>query len=301
LKNFAALFFALILLVGCETKKSEVAEKANTPPFIKSVTILPQNPMLGSRINLQIEAGDNEGDNISYTVNWVLNGRIIGTGVEFFLNEAQKGDKIYAEITPSDGRLRGETVRTSMVTIANSPPKITGAKIEPDAIVSSTGELTIVAEGLDPNEDSLSYFCYWTLNRERLTDSSTTLPLEGFRLKKGFLLIAELYAYDGDTISSPYTLEIEIANSPPMLKPGWDSIPYRPDSIYYPLPIIDPDGDPLHFEILEAPKGIKIEEANGIIYGSVEDTVQFEILVRATDDEGVYLDAKFTLTPPSNF
>ena len=297
--NCIVLLLVWIVVIGCGEQKKRQDETSNTPPFITHAEILPQNPTLGSRIHLRIQAGDREGDNITYAVNWILNERMIGTGFDIYPTEAEKGDHIYAEITPSDGRLTGETVRTSIVTIANSTPKIMSARITPDAILPSTGELTVIGDAIDLDGDSLRYFCSWTLDNKKMTsDSSTTLQLENLGLKKGSVITTELYAFDSTAVSQPYTLEITVVNSPPILRPGWDSIPYEPDSIYYRLPIIDPDGDEVRFEILEAPNGIRIDSTQGIVYGSVADTLAFEIVVRATDIEGAYLDAQFTVTPP---
>lgn len=299
-RNCATLFCVWVLLSGCGEQKTRQDETSNTAPFITSVEILPQNPTLGSRIDLRIQAGDREGDNITYTVKWMLNERMIGTGLTMPLTDAQKGDHIYAEITPSDGRLTGETWRTSIVTIANSPPKMLSARITPDAILTSTGDLTVIGDAIDLNGDSLRYFCSWTLDHKKIAnDSSTTLQLKKLSLKKGSVLTAQLYAFDGTALSQPYTLEITVVNSPPILRPGWDSMPYEPDSIAYRLPIIDPDGDKVSFEILEAPNGIRIDTAQGIVYGSAAETLAFKILVRATDSEGAYLDAQFTVTPPN--
>ena len=295
------LVFFIIIIIRCGEEKKEDKggiEKRNTAPFVKSVQILPDSPILGSRVALRIDAGDKEGDKINYTVKWFLNGKEIGEGIEFYLSEAKRGDRIFAEITPHDGKLSGETVRTQQVTIGNTPPKITSAKITPDAILTSTSDLSIIGEGFDPDGDSLTWLCYWTLDySERITDSSTTINLKNLKLKKGSHLTAELYAYDGDTVSTPYLLEIDVVNSHPILKGGIETIIYELDSIYFPLPIIDPDGDPITFEILESPEGLKIDKTKGIIYGTVEVTTTIEILVRATDVEGAYLDAKFTLTP----
>lgn len=291
--------FTLLLLFFCGCGEDGESGEKNTPPFITHVEILPRNPTLGARINLRIKAGDNEGDDIDYAINWFLNERMIGHGLEVYLADAKKGDNIHAEITPNDRRLIGETVRTSILTIANSAPRITEAHITPDAIVTSTGELSVIGEGTDRDGDSLSYFCSWVLNDTlQIADSSTTLHLADLELKKGSVLTAELYASDEDTVSPPYTLEITVVNAPPILRPGLDSIPYRPDSIYYHLPIIDPDGDQLRFEVLEAPRGIEIDEIQGIIYGTVADSAAFTVLIRATDVEGAFLDARFTLTPP---
>ncbi|MBA7685170.1 hypothetical protein ES703_93588 [subsurface metagenome] len=89
-----------------------------------------------------------------------------------------------------------------------------------------------------------------------------------------------------------------IANAPPVFKTEIDSIKCPPDSIYYRLPIIDPDGDPLNFELLDAPDGIQIDQERGIIYGSAGQVTTFEIMVRATDTDGAYSETKFTLTSP---
>lgn len=294
--------FTVLLTFVCILASCGADEQRTTPnavPVITRAEILPTHPQRGSRINLRIRASDDDGERISYAVNWFCNDRIIGSGLEFYLSDVEKGDRIYAEVTPSDGHQSGTTVRTTTVTVANSPPKIIGVKLEPEAIVSSTGEMRIIAEGVDPDADSLSYFCYWRINDgNRLPDSSTTLRLHDLGLEKGMILTSELYAYDGDTVSSSYVLEIEITNSPPMLSAEQESIPYSPDSIVYALPIIDPDGDNLSYELIEAPAGLRIDQTSGIVHGSVTETEPFEILVRATDTEGAFLNARFTVVPP---
>lgn len=298
MKSTVIVLLALMCItVSCGSDEQKTTQ--NTVPVITLAEILPAHPRSGSRINLRIRAFDDDGDRISYAVNWFHNDRIIGSGVEFYLPDVEKGDRIYADVTPSDGRQFGETVRTTTVIIADSPPKIIGVKLEPEAIVSSTGEIHIIAEGVDPDADSLMYFCYWRINDEnRLPDSSTTLHLQDLGLKKGMILTSELYAHDGDTVSSPYVLEIEITNSAPMLSTERESIPYSPDSIIYVLPIVDPDGDNVLYELVEAPAGLRIDQTFGIVHGSVTETEPFQILVRATDTEGAFLNARFTVTPP---
>ncbi len=305
MKNLIGLLSVfIVLLLSCggneESRKSQTKEKINTPPFIESVEILPEHPKLGSRVLLRIKAGDKEGDKINFSVQWFLNDTKIGEGIEFYLDRAKRGDKIYAEVTPDDGKRRGETVRTKTIEVGNTPPKITNATITPDTVLVSTPNLTVNGEGYDPDGDSISWLCYWVLDySERLPDSSTTLNLKNLKLKKGSHIIAELYAFDGDTVSTPYLLQIDVVNAHPILARNIDSIPYKPDSIYFPLPIIDPDGDPITFELLSAPEGLKIDKDRGVIYGSVEDTSSLEVMVRATDSDGAFLEARFTLTSPA--
>lgn len=301
MKEIMSIFFLFIVMfaVDCGQKKEEASVPENTPPYITSAFIIPNNPQVGSRLNLRINAGDKEGDKITYTVTWFLNDEEIGEGVEFSLDEVNKGDELYAEITPSDGKTPGEPMKTAAIKIGNSPPEITRATISPDVVLTSSDELTIAGEGFDVDNDSLTYFCYWALNRtELLLDSSTTLPLKNLNLKKGSVLRAELYAFDGSAVSAPYTIDITINNAPPILIHDVDSILYDPENITYQLPIVDPDNDPMTFELLESPPGITIDQAEGRVSGRVEKAGEFEILVRATDVDGAYLDARFTLSVP---
>lgn len=296
--KIVSLFSIIMLILSCGKKEEPGIEK-NTPPYITSAFIVPNNPQVGSRLNLRINAGDKEGDKITYTVTWFLNDEEIGEGLEFYLGEVKIGDDLYAEITPHDGKLSGKPVKTAVIQIGNSPPEIISATISPDAVLTSSDELTILGEGFDADNDALAFFCYWALNRtEILPDSSTTLPLENLNLKKGSVLRAELYAFDGSAVSAPYTIDITVGNAPPILIQDVDSIPYDPQNITYQLPIVDPDDDPMTFELLESPPGITIDQAKGLISGSVEEAGEFTILVRATDVEGAYLDARFTLTAP---
>ena len=291
----------IAFMINCngEKKDGAVKDKTNTAPFIKNVVLTPENPTQGSRITMRIDAGDKEGDNIEYSVIWYLNDEKIGEGFEFYLNEAKQGDYIYADITPSDGKLEGETKRTATVAIGNTPPKIMSSRIAPDTVLTSTGDLTVYGEGFDPDGDPITWLCYWTLDfSKRISDSATTINLKNLDIKKGSHITAELYASDGDTVSTPHLIEIDVVNGHPMLKTDVDSVPYSADSINFPVPIIDPDNDEMTFELLEAPLGLRIDKKNGTVSGKVTMTDPFEIIVRATDTDGAYLDARFTLTPP---
>jgi len=289
------------LMIDCngEKKDGSVKDKTNTAPFIKSIVLTPDNPTQGSRITMRIDAGDKEGDKIDYHVIWYLNDEKIGEGFEFYLDEAKRGDQIYADITPSDGKLDGETIRTTTATIGNTPPKIMSSRIAPDTVLTSTGDLTVYGQGFDPDGDIITWLCYWTLNfSERISDSSTTINLKNLGIKKGSHITAELYASDGDTVSTPNLIEIDVVNGHPMLRTDVDSVPYSADSINFPVPIIDPDNDEMAFELLEAPLGLRIDKKNGTVSGKVTMTEPFKIMVRATDTDGAYLDARFILTPP---
>jgi hypothetical protein len=301
------LFISILVLcsaifwTGCPggNNNKNTGSQTNTPPFIKSAEVLPQTPVQGSRLGLRVQAGDKEGDNITYTVKWFLNGQAIGEGMEFYLGEAKRGDQIYTEVTASDGKASSDPVRTAAVTIGNTSPKILSAQIHPDTILTSTGTLSVIGNGIDPDGDPIRWSCRWKLDDNRvLPDTGLTINLADLKLKKGSNIKADLFAYDQDTVSLPYQLEISVVNSHPILTNAADSIPYKPGSIYFPVPISDPEGDAVTFELLNAPTGLQIDKKTGLVTGTPADSGVFTILVRATDSEGAYLDARFTLAPP---
>jgi hypothetical protein len=148
----------------------------------------------------------------------------------------------------------------------------------------------------DPDGDSIALIVHWLVKEEVLSDTSHVLQLPRLGLKKNDVITGAAFADDGEHRSEAFTFEIAVANSPPVFRTKTDSVKCSTDSVYYALPIYDPDGDPLSFEILEAPRGIEIDPQQGVIHGVVVDAQAFEVAVRATDVEGAYLDARFTLT-----
>ena len=308
-KTFLALLILIIAQCGGKKEAEDAGDvgtadvdtadagTANTPPVIDHVTLLPLNPTIQSEITARILSSDKEGNPITYRVRWFVNGKEIGEGMLFGYGEVQKGDKVYVEVTPFDGTEWGKPVGSGEITIAGLPPRILSIQIAPESIYVTTPQAVISAMVEDPDKDSIRLILHWLVKDKLLRDTSNVLKLNELGLKKHDVIIAAAFADDGEFRSEPFSFELAIANAPPVLIMKVDSVKLNPDSIYYRLPIIDPDEDPLTFEIIEAPGNIRIERSTGVIYGSTQDTTAFQIVVRAEDTEGAYLEAKFTLDP----
>jgi hypothetical protein len=150
----------------------------------------------------------------------------------------------------------------------------------------------------DLDKDSIRLMVHWIVKDQVIPDTSNTLSLKKFKLRKHDVISASAFANDREFKSEPFLFEFMVMNAPPTFKTKIDSIKCNPDSIYYSLPIFDPDGDPVTFQLVEAPPGLQIDTKKGVVYGSAGDVTVFDIIVRATDSEGDYLEAKFTLTSP---
>ncbi len=287
----------MITVVNCDGKKEERGGVAgNNPPEIKTITLLPLTPTIQSEITARILSSDKDGDPITYEVAWFVNDREIGKGMSLAYDEIKKGDRIFADVTPFDGKDYGKTVRSGEIMIASLPPRIISLSIIPEVVNVTTPQVVVNALFEDPDGDSIDLYVHWVAKDQVLPDTSPVLQLTRLGLKKNDAITGAAFADDGEYRSEAFTFEIPIANAPPAFKTKIDSVESSTDSVHYQLPIFDPDGDPLRFEILEAPRGINIDEEKGIISGSAGTGETFEVSIRATDTDGAYLDARFTLT-----
>lgn len=286
-----------VLILHCGgDKKEKTITPGNTPPQITEVTLLPLKPTVQSEITARILSTDEDGDPVTYEVKWFVNGRQIGEGMSFAYDEVQKGDRIYARVTPHDGKDWGDEVTSDEIVIGGMPPKILSLQIAPESVFVTTPQVVVTALAEDPDNDSVTISVHWMIKNRILPDTSNTLNLAAHGLEKHDVITGSAFLDDGEFKSEPFPFEIEISNAPPVFRTITDSVVTKPESIYYPLPIFDPDNDPLTYEILEAPAGIMVDQEKGIVYGSVGEAETFEIVIRAKDPEGAYLDAKFTLT-----
>jgi hypothetical protein len=297
LKRLIAFFLIFALYqVQCGGKKEEERVGGNNPPEIKIITILPLHPTIKSEITARILSSDKDGDPITYQVKWFVNESEIGGGMSLTYEDIKKGDKIFADITPYDGKEYGKTVRSAEITIGGLPPRILSVSIIPDVVYVTTPQIKLSALFEDPDADSSNLIVHWLVNDEMQADTSSILQLANAKLKKNDVITGAAFVDDGEYRSEPFTFEIPVANSPPAFRTKIDSVKCSTDSVYYQLPIFDPDGDAITFELLQAPEGINIDKQQGIIYGKSDASKTFNVAVRATDTDGAYLEAQFTLT-----
>ncbi len=287
----------VLFVVGCGGGKRE-GVAGNNPPVINEVSLLPLNPTIQSEIRVRILASDKDGDPLTYKVEWFVNDEKIGEGMSLKYEEAKKGDRISALVTPYDGKEWGGSVKTGEITIGGLPPRIVSLNITPESLFTTTERVVVSAMVEDPDNDSIRLIVHWLVKDEVISDTSNVLDLRKYNLKKNDIVTGAAFAFDGEFKSDEFPFELHIANSAPVFSTRIDSVKARPESVYYQVPIVDPDGDKLTFELLSAPRGVFIDKNSGVIYGNAGEVNSFEVLVRATDTEGAYLDARFTLTAP---
>lgn len=115
----------LILIDGKERKKVGPVVIENTKPEIVRVQIEPREPRNGEALSVQGDVRDpDEKDNISFLVEWFINGENAFSGEKLPGDKIKAGNEIYAEVEPFDGFEKGPKVQTEKIAVQNAPPEI---------------------------------------------------------------------------------------------------------------------------------------------------------------------------------
>ncbi|MEJ2306414.1 MAG: hypothetical protein P8Y62_10115 [candidate division WOR-3 bacterium] len=117
----------LIFVEGKQKKKIGPVVITNTKPEIIHVYIDPSEPRYGEELSILGDVRDpDDEDDVSFIVDWFINGQLGFSGEKLPGNKIKAGDEIYAIVEPFDGSETGSEVETDKVPVQNSPPEIGG-------------------------------------------------------------------------------------------------------------------------------------------------------------------------------
>lgn len=102
------------------------ARVRNRRPIVIGIAIRPQPEVLpGETLVATAQARDPDGDSISYSYRWKVNGELLDEkGDTFEASSLAKGDEIQAIVVASDGSARSDALESVVVRVGNSHPEI---------------------------------------------------------------------------------------------------------------------------------------------------------------------------------
>ena len=108
------------------------ARAENTPPQIRSVSIVPSEPLPGAEVQAQVSVQDPDGDVTRLRYLWTADGDAIpgGHAASLRLPDFVKGTRIEVQAVASDG-VEDSPPATAHAEVANGAPTITGVRFEP--------------------------------------------------------------------------------------------------------------------------------------------------------------------------
>lgn len=178
----------------------------------------------------------------------------------------------------------------------NHPPVVRSIRIESISGTDTSKAFRAIVEAKDPDNDFISFRYQWKLDGEEIPGATGEI-LEGREdFKKGSIISVAVIPFDGKDegvwkAEGSYTMP----NTPPIISS--EPIPRVEDGKFsYALKAEDPDGDPTEYTLKNAPRGMTLEPATGLItweFGEA-DKGKYIVEIIVTDSEGA--KASQTLT-----
>ena len=290
------LLLCFVSNFGCE-KERIIESKTNSPPIITLVNIFPEKPNKESELRLIIQSHDPDRDTINYHYQWIRNDEeIAGENKSTVSNgNFDKGDFIRVKVTPSDGKVNGETFLSNPVRVLNSPPIIQEVQIEPKT-ASVRDNLRVQIKGSDADGDSIYYTYQWEKNGVILSEERKEI-LERGQFKKGDSITVVVTPDDREVVGKIKKSEpIVITNSPPIIVSS-PTTSIEGTTYVYQVKANDPDDDPIIFSLKSGPQKMEIDKNSGLIRWEIrkEDKGSHLIEIEASDSAGARSFQRFTL------
>ena len=144
----------------------------NQEPQILTAVISPSSLISGDSAQCSATASDADGQSISLSYAWELNGQSVGSGGSLVVPAAASGDVLTCLITAIDIQWWPSSDSVSVV-IANSPPTVASISILPATITALTSQISCVATGADVDSDPVALSYVWMRNGAQVAMGSS--------------------------------------------------------------------------------------------------------------------------------
>lgn len=173
-----------------------------------------------------------------------------------------------------------DSTETQTFEVKTDVPSVTKAKLQVES-VDNMDKLKVVAEGNTIGNAPVSFRYAWTKNGQPIEGGGDSIS--GF--KRGDKIDVKITPYMGNLLGQPRTLTTEIKNSTPKVTED-KKINFDGTLLTYQVKATDPDGDALTYTLIDAPQGMTIDSATGMISFPVKDDTPTSISFKAKISDG---------------
>ena len=163
---------------------------------------------------------------------------------------------------------------------SNAPPEIRSVKFVPE-VFRPGDSLGVEVSGSDPDGDEVTFEYAWEKNGASAGRGSR---IEG-ALKRKDAIAVTINPFDGEVRGRSLTLRREIRNVPPSIE-GVRDARLVGDSYSCRIFAVDADGDPLTYALKDAPPGMSIAAATGLIRWEIPPGVRGKVPVTVSVSDG---------------
>jgi hypothetical protein len=230
-----------------------VAPRANANEPLK-VVIDPEQPSADT--DLTALAND-----AAVTYAWSVNGFPVEGVSDRVLpkNRFRRSDRVAVEVA-----LNGQTAQAEAI-INNALPRAVEVVLDRpvDSLHAGT-DLTAMPRGVDPDGDDIQWEYQWLRNDEEIPGEAGAV-LAADRYRRGDRVTVRVTPSDAEGQGEPYTPQAAtVLNAAPTFvsrAPAWSGgVEY-----VYQVHALDPDGDPVQYQLTKAPGGMVVDPSTGMI------------------------------------
>ena len=188
---------------------------ANSPPTISAASLsLSSVTELNSVTCSPVGEHDEDGDSITFTYEWYVNGSSVSSNDTINGSLFNRGDPIQCFITPHDTTGAGATVGSSIITVSNSVPSFSGAELTPTSAYEADTLSCMGTGSYDADGDTVTSTYTWDVSG--VTIASTSATITGSFFNKGDTVTCHVTPTDGSASGTTITSNsVVILNTPP--------------------------------------------------------------------------------------
>ncbi len=228
----------------------------NSAPQVDEVQILPELPTTLSQLHYSADLVDIDGQSLSTTAEWRVNGALVHTGPTLAPELFERGDEVALTVSPSDGSSSGPAVQTR-VEIQNASPTLQSVHFDP-AEPNATDRIYARVQARDPDGDALWPTLTWWVDGEQVGEGPF---LHAGVAQRDQTVVLQVEVGDGE-YSEFGERHVTLGNAPPtapevVVTPANGAVAGVDDLVCeLSRPGQDPDGDSLSYAILWSRNGM---------------------------------------------
>ena len=172
--------------------------------------VLPESPTAATALTCEGAATDADGDALSYTAIWTVEGAVLAgeTDATLPVGRFVKGDVVSCALVASDGNTSSEPLASPPITIGNVAPTLTSVVVSPQ-VATARSELSCDVAATDLDNDALTVSVTWSVS------DATTRTLPAGVAVKGDAVTCAATVTDGDAVVSETSAAVIIGDLPP--------------------------------------------------------------------------------------
>ncbi len=147
----------------------------NSAPTV-SVSLTPATVYTNDTLRAVVTAADADGDTLSVTIDWYVEGALVQTGASDTLDGAYfaRDEEVYAVVTADDGT-DTTTATSAAIFVSDTPPEAPEIAVDPtDPLDTEDLVCGIVTASVDADGDPVTYTLAWTVDGVATTVATTT-------------------------------------------------------------------------------------------------------------------------------